>query len=322
MPQPIRQVRPAHTDPAQLRLYQRAIWIALAGNGSLVLAKGAATWLSGSTALLATTVDSATDLVYTLFMAWGLWRSQQPADEGHPQGHGRIEPVVGVVIAMMMSVAAWEVARRAIGGLWGEPVTFAWGLPAAVLIGSALVKVVMYFAVRGLGERARSPGILASARDNLADVISALAALAGVLAANWIHPLADPLAGLAVAAWIFRNALDILRENVGYLVGRAAEPELVARIHAAACAVDGVEGVHRVIADYVGPQVRAELHADVDGDMSFHDAHEISGAVQAAVEALDEVDLAFVHLEPVQHAASDEIEPGEQRSHHPYSLQK
>jgi cation diffusion facilitator family transporter len=310
MHQPIRQVRPAQRDPAQLRLYKRAIWIAVAGNGSLVLAKGAATWLSGSTALLATTVDSATDLAYTLFMAWGLWRSRQPADESHPQGHARIEPVVGVVIALMMGLAGWEVARRAIDGLLDEPAAFAWGLPAAVLTGSALVKVVMYFAVRGLGERARSPGIQASARDNLVDVVSAATALAGVLAANWIYPLADPLAGLAVAAWILLSALGILRENVGYLVGQAAEPELIERIHAAANAVHGVKGVHRVIADYVGPQVRAELHVDVDGGMSFHDAHEISNAVQAAVEALDEVDLAFVHLEPVQHGASDEVEPG------------
>jgi divalent metal cation (Fe/Co/Zn/Cd) transporter len=55
-----------------------------------------------------------------------------------------------------------------------------------------------------------------------------------------------------------------------------------------------------VIADYVGPQVRAEVHVDVDGEISFLFAHQISNAVRDAVEALDEVDLAFVHLEPVQ----------------------
>jgi divalent metal cation (Fe/Co/Zn/Cd) transporter len=63
--------------------------------------------------------------------------------------------------------------------------------------------------------------------------------------------------------------------------------------------VDGVLGVHRLIADYVGPQVRAELHVDVDGALPFLAAHEISNAVRDAVEALDEVDLAFVHLEPM-----------------------
>lgn len=300
MTQPIRHVRPSQIDPARLRLYRRAIWIAVLGNGALALAKGAAAWVSGSTSLLATAVDSATDLVYTLFMAWGLWYSQQPADESHPQGHARVEPIVSAVIALMMGLAGLEVVRRAIDRLLGEPATFAWGGPAAVLIGSALVKVIMYLLVRRLGQKAHSPAIMASAKDNLADVISAGTALAGVLAASWLHPLADPLAGLAVSVWIFRNAAIILVENLGYLTGRAADPELLEQIYAAARQVTGVAGVHRVIADYVGPQVRAELHVEVDGGISFGDAHRISNAVRDAVEALDDVDLAFIHLEPVQ----------------------
>ena len=314
MTQPIRHVRPSRIDPVRLRLYRRAIWIAVLGNVTLALAKGAVAWLSGSTALLATAVDSTSDLVYTLFMAWGLSRSQQPADESHPQGHSRIEPIVSAVIALMMGLAGLEVVRRAIDGLLGEPATFAWGLPSLVLIGSALVKVMMYLGVRRLGQKAHSPAIMASARDNLADVISAGTALVGVLAATWVHPLADPLAALAVSVWIFRNAASILVENLGYLTGRAAEPELVQRIIAAARDVDGVVGVHRVIADYVGPQVRAELHVEVDGDTSFRGAHRISNAVRDAVEALDEVDLAFVHLEPVQpptdELSSERKEPG------------
>jgi len=306
MNRPIRHVRPSQIDPARLRLYQRAIWIAVLGNGTLALAKGAAAWTSGSTALLATAVDSATDLVYTLFMAWGLWRSQQPADESHPQGHTRIEPIVSVLIALMMSLAGLAVVRQAVNRLQGEPATFAWGLPAAILIGSALVKVVMYLMVRRLGQRARSPAIMASAQDNLADVISAGTALIGVLAASWLHPLADPLAGLAISIWIFRNAALILVENLGYLTGRAAEPELLEQIYAAARHVEGVMDVHRVIADYVGPQVRAELHVDVDGEISFLVAHQISNSVRDAVEALDEVDLVFVHLEPVQLHADEQ----------------
>lgn len=300
MTQPIRHVRPSHIDPVRMRLYQRAIWIAVLGNGALALAKGAVAWLSGSTALLATAVDSTTDLVYTLFMAWGLWYSQQPADESHPQGHARIEPVVSAVIALMMGLAGLEVVRQAINGLQGEPAAFAWGLPAAVLLGSALVKVIMFLLVRRLGQKAHSPAIMASAKDNLADVISSGTALAGVVAASWIHPLADPLAALAVSIWIFRNAAGILVENLGYLTGRAAEPEQLERIYATARNVEGVQGVHRVIADYVGPQVRAELHVEVDGNITFHDAHRISNAVRDAVEDLDEVDLAFVHLEPLQ----------------------
>jgi hypothetical protein len=63
MAHPVRCVRPAQNGPAHSCLYQRAICIAVLGNGTLVLTTGAAAWLSGSTAVLTTAVDSYIDLV-------------------------------------------------------------------------------------------------------------------------------------------------------------------------------------------------------------------------------------------------------------------
>jgi len=266
----------------------------------LAIAKGSAAVLSGSTAVLATAVDSVTDVIYTIFMAWGLRLSQQPADESHPQGHGRIEPIVSVVIGLMMGLAGLEVIKRAFAQLFGEPASFEWGFPAAVLIIGGLIKVIMYVLVRRLGRQAHSPAIRAAAQDNLSDVYSSGAALAGVLLANSWRPIADPVAGIIVSLWIFRNALGILLENLGYLTGRAAEPELLKKIIQAARDIEGVVYIHHVVADYVGPQLRVDMHVDVDGSLPFHRVHHISDAVQNAVEMLDEVDLAYIHPEPAE----------------------
>jgi cation diffusion facilitator family transporter len=295
----IRYVRDHQLDPARYRLYQRAIWIAIVGNSLLAVVKGRTAWTSGSTAMLATAVESFTDVLYSIFMAWGLRLSQQPADESHPQGHARVEPVVSTVIALMMGMAGWEVLHQAIDRLFGEPVAFEWGLPTIVLVGGGLVKVIMYLLVRRLARSVQSPAINASARDNLTDVFSSGVALFGVLAANWLHPLADPLAGALVSLWIFRNVRDILVENVGYLIGRSAEQELVDQVHAITCGMNGVLGVHQIIADYVGPQLRVDMHVDIAADIPFYAAHDIHSAVQKAVESLAEVDQAFIHLEPI-----------------------
>ena len=294
----IRYIRDHQLDPVRYGLYLRAIWIAIIGNGLLVIAKGSAALLTGSTAVLATAVDSITDVIYTLFLAWGLRLSQQPADESHPQGHARVEPLVSVLVGLMMGVAGFEVIKRALSQLFGVAYAFEWGFASVVLVGSGLIKIAMFLLVNRLGKAAHSPAIAATARDNLADVFSAVTALVGVLAANWLHPLADPVAGIIVSLWIFRNAFTILTENLGYLTGRAAEPELLRKIHAAARSVSGVRNVHQVIADYVGPQLRADLHVDVDDKIPFSLAHQISDQVREVVEALDEVDQAFVHLEP------------------------
>lgn len=55
----------------------------------------------------------------------------------------------------------------------------------------------------------------------------------------------------------------------------------------------------QAISDYVGPCLRVDLHVDVDGEVELHQAHAIADQVQRCVEALPEVDLAFVHVEPV-----------------------
>ena len=157
----------------------------------------------------------------------------------------------------------------------------------------------MYLLVGRIGRLAHSPAILASARDNLADVLTSTAALVGIWGSRVVHPVLDPAAGLVVALWIFRAGWEILTENLGYLTGRSASEDLSARIIVVASAVPGVLAVHQVVADYVGPQVRVDMHIDVDGEMTIREAHSIADHVQMELEALPAVDLAFVHVEPV-----------------------
>jgi len=166
------------------------------------------------------------------------------------------------------------------------------------LVGSVLIKVAMFLLVGRMGRLAYSPAIRACARDNLSDVLTSTAALIGVWGSDILHPLLDPIAGVAVSLWIFRAMWGILAENLGYLTGRGAVPELTGQIVSAASAVPGVLAVHQVIADHVGPQLRVDMHVDVDGEIGLRQAHAIADQVQARIEALPMVDLTFVHVEP------------------------
>ncbi len=294
----LQSVRREFPDPHRQRLYRQAILIAIAGNALLATTKGVVAWLSGSSAVLSDAANSLSDTLYSLLMAVGLYLAQQPADESHPQGHSRFEPLVGLLIAIAMGAAGFTalcggVLRFRSGAAAIEP-----GWPTAVLVSSALLKVVMCLLVGRIGRLAHSPAIRASARDNLADVLTSTAALAGVLGSRFVYPPLDPAAGVVVSLWIFRAAWEILYENLGYLTGRGAPPELVAQIVVVASSVPGILGVHQVIADHVGPQLRVDIHVDVDGEMTLRQAHAITDRVQAQVEALPAVDLVFIHAEP------------------------
>jgi cation diffusion facilitator family transporter len=294
----MQSVRLEHPDHQRRRLYRQAIQFAIVGNVLLAAAKGVVAWFSGSSAVFSDAANSLSDTLYSLLMAVGLHLAQQPADESHPQGHGRFEPLVSLFIAVAMVAAGFTAMREGVLRFLSGAMAIEPGWPTVALVGSALVKVAMYMRVGRMGRLAHSPAIQASARDNLSDVLTSTAAMLGVWGSRLVHPLFDPVAGVVVSLWIFRAAGEILSENLGYLTGRRAPEELVDQIVVAASSVPGVLDVHQVIADHVGPQVRVDMHIDVDGEMTLRQAHAIADRVQVEVEALPTVDLAFVHVEP------------------------
>lgn len=286
-------------DPQRRRLYTRALVITLVGNLLLAVSKGIVAYISGSTAVYADAANSAADLLYSLLMVLGLWVAQQPPDLSHPQGHRRFEPLVGLLVALGMGFAGYEAVRVAVerfitGGLAVSP-----GFPTLVLVGSAGVKVGMYFSIRHMARRLSSPTLNVAARDNLSDVLTSSAAFVGTLGSAYVHPLLDPAAAFLVALWIFRAAFEAARENLNYLTGAGASQDLRDRMAEVAADVPGVVQVHQVLTEYAGPQLVVDLHINVDGDLPLRKAHDIADKVMAALEDMDEVERAYVHVEPV-----------------------
>lgn len=294
----MRWVRDYTPQPDIARLYRRALLITVVANVLLAAAKIAAARISGSVALYADAANSVSDVIYSFLMVLGLLAAQRPPDLSHPQGHSRFEPLVGMMITFSMAFAGYEAARTAVDRLINGPVAIDPGWPAVVLVFSATVKLGMYLVIRGIARRLSSPTLATTARDNLSDVLTSMAAFVGAFSSAYLHPLADPLGGLLVALWIFRSALLAGKENLNFLTGAGASEELRNQVAATAAAVPGVQRVHHTMTEYVGPRLVVDLHINVDSTMQVEQAHAIADEVIGRLEAMPEVDRAYVHIEP------------------------
>jgi len=281
------------------RLYVQASVFTFLGNVLLLVGKAIAARISGSSAIHADAANSAADVAYSILMGLGLWLSLRPADAGHPHGHRRIESLVGVLIGAMMGLASAEALLTGIGTWRSGTAPVLSAFPLLILPATGLLKGTMYLIVRRIGERAQSPALLASARDNLTDVISSGMALLGLLGSQFLFAV-DPLAALAVSLWILRAAAQVLWESLRQLIGGSVAPELGHAVLNAARAVPGVLDVNQIIIEYAGPLAYVDMHIDMNGEVSLYEAHRVSDAVCEAVEALDGVDHAFIHVEPIQ----------------------
>ncbi|MBN1371118.1 MAG: cation transporter [Anaerolineaceae bacterium] len=294
----MRWTRDYQPQPDQSRLYTQALIITLAGNILLAAAKALVAYLTGSVAVYADAANSISDVVYSLLMVFGLWVARRPPDISHPQGHNRFEPLVGMAVTFSMAFAGFEAARAAIsrlveGGSAVDP-----GLPTLVLLSGALVKALMFWRVRWIARRTNSPTLATTATDNLSDVLTSLAALVGAVGSTFLHPLTDPIAGILVALWIFRNVVRAGKENLDFLTGAGADPALRERLVDVAQEVPGVQRVHHLMTEYTGTRLVVDLHINVDGEMTLRQAHDIADEIIERLQAQPEVDRAYVHIEP------------------------
>ena len=128
--------------------------------------------------------------------------------------------------------------------------------------------------------------------------MTSIAAFVGVLLSTLVSPLADPIAGFLVAAWIFKQVYSVGKENLGFLTGKGATMEEAQEFIKAAESISGVLRVHHIMTEYVGPKLIIDLHVNVDGNKTLNEVHAISDAVTARLQEFPEVDRAYVHIEP------------------------
>ena len=299
-------IRDYEPNPGRTKAYRTALIITLAGNILLAVAKGLASYFTGSIALYADAANSISDVIYSLAMVVGLWMAIQPPDISHPQGHSRFEPLVGLLVAVMMTLAGYEALRSSIERFLAGGEVVEMGLPTIVLLSSAALKAVMFFIITRLAKEVESPTLRATAKDHLSDVLTSIAAFIGILGTHFIGPLLDPIAGVLVALWIFRAAFDAGKENLAYLTGAGADEELREKIIDTAKNVPGVLRVHHMMSDYVGPKLVVDMHINLPGDQPLDEVHEITDRVIEALEALPEIDRAYVHVEPDEEPPADE----------------
>jgi cation diffusion facilitator family transporter len=273
--------------------------LVLAANVVLVVAKGGVYFTTGSLAVGSEAVNSLADSAYSFVIVAGLYLTTQPPDFEHPHGHERIEPFVSLFVALGIFAAGGAVLWQAGTTLLSGSVTVTQGpAAAAVLIASGLVKYLLYRYCLRVSEDNNSPALAATALDNRNDILTAGAALVGVVGAAAGYPLLDPLAAVLVAVGILYTGVEVVQDNVDYLVGAAPPEDLRAEIVRRTLAHPDVEGAHDVIAHYVGPEIDVSLHIEVEGDRTLMEAHRIETDVAQSISALGEVDDVFVHVDP------------------------
>ena len=270
-------------------------------NALLVLVKLIAGIVGHANALVADAVESSADIFSSLIVWMGLSIAARPADEDHPYGHGKAEPLAAVVVSLMLlgaAVGISVIAIREIRTPHHLPAPFTLFVAAGVI----LLKELLYRRVSRVGREVGSTVVVADAWHHRADAISSLAAFIGISIAlvggrGW--EAADDWAALAAAIVVAVNGVRTLRPAISGLMDEAPDRSVKERVLHAASEVDGVRSVENLNVRASGLGFYVDLHVKADSKLSLEDAHEIAASVKYAIlKAVPSVVGVLVHMEP------------------------
>ena len=273
----------------------------LVTNAVLVVVKFIAGIVGNANALVADAVESSADIFSSAIVWTGLSIAARPADENHPFGHGKAEPIAAAVVSLMLLAAAAGIVVMAVREILRphqSPESFTLFVAAGVIV----IKEWLYRRVARVGKETGSTAVAADAWHHRSDSISSMAAFAGIAVALLGGPgweAADDWAALVAAALITVNAARTLRPALSGLMDEAPDRSVWDEALQAATRVNGVLTVEKLNVRSSGTGYYIDLHVQADPAISLEAAHEIGAGVKYAIrEAIPRAVNVLVHMEP------------------------
>ncbi|MBN2809176.1 MAG: cation transporter [Deltaproteobacteria bacterium] len=279
---------------------KRVVYLGLVINLILIIAKLAGGLLVSSLALIADGIHSLTDLITDLIVLWGLKLASRPADHDHPFGHGKLETLASLIVAVILLVVALGIIKEAFSCLnQGAPlpVDYRWVLTIALF--SVFLKEYTYQKTISLARRLHSPALEANAWHHRSDALSSLVVIGGAIASwlGWIA--ADLAAGLVVGGMIALVALKIGYQGLEELVEKAVSPQIQLEIETTLNQFTEILAWHQLRTRRVGRGVFLDVNIMVPGEMSVATSHAIADRLEEFIKhRLPYLLNIIIHIEP------------------------
>ena len=283
-------------------LTRRAAYASIAMAVFLAVLKGWATWKTGSAAMLGSLADTALDLVASIATLVGVWIAAMPADEDHRFGHGKAEALAAMFQIMLIALSAAAIGFRSVEHLAYGAQTAAAGEGIAV---SAIAIAATFALLAWQRYVIARTGSLAIRTDNLhyqSDLFLNLAVIAALVLDQYVGlSAADPLFGLAIAAWLLWGAWSAASEAIDHLMDREWPEERRQQFVAAAARHPELSNLHDLRTRTAGNRDFVQFHVDLPGSMTVEQAHDVIEKVEEDLcHQFPGMEL-LIHIDPQGH---------------------
>jgi len=278
-----------------------ASWIAVGGNIFLSILKIISGIISGSLAVLADGIDSASDIVTSLITLFTARIMSRPPSPRYPYGYLKADTVATKALSFVILFAGAQLAISTIHGfIEGREREMPDMLAIWVTLVSVAGKTLLSIHLFRKGKQTNSEMLKANARNMQNDVLISMAVLVGLFFTFILKmPILDSITALAVSFWIIKVGIQIFMQTNRDLMDGVSDEGLYNKVFQAVEKVKGASNPHRVRIRKIGNYLMIAFDVEVDGSITANEAHIIACLIEKAIRAeIENIYDIMIHIEP------------------------
>ena len=252
-----------------------------------------------SVSLISDGLNSLSDLITNILVIIGLKVGENPEDEEHPFGHGKIESVFSVIIGTFIMITAFDIIKENIMGLFqmkGEVISSP--MPVIITVIVIVIKIFQLFFMKNKTKDYRGALINSLLEDYKADIVISISVLMGILLSR-INPVFDVFVGISVAIYIMYSGYNLIKDNALILLDSQDE-ELLESVRKDLSEFDEIENAHDFRMTTSGKNIYLFIDVRMNKSITIDEAHEITNKISKFIKhKYKNIKRVLIHAEPV-----------------------
>ena len=252
-----------------------------------------------SVSLISDGLNSLSDLITNILVIIGLKVGENPEDEEHPFGHGKIESVFSVIIGTFIMITAFDIIKENIMGLFqmkGEVISSP--MPIIITVIVIVIKIFQLLFMKNKTKDYRGALINSLLEDYKADIVISISVLMGILLSR-INPVFDVFVGVSVAIYIMYSGYNLIKDNALILLDSQDE-ELLENVRKDLSEFEEIENAHDFRMTTSGKNIYLFIDVRMNKSLTIDEAHEITNKISKFIKhKYKNIKRVLIHAEPV-----------------------
>jgi len=271
--------------------------IGIVANVLLAVFKAVIGLMTNSIAIVLDAVNNASDVASSVVTIIGAKLSKKEPDKAHPFGHGRVEYLSAMVIAVIILYAGVTSAVESVKKIVSPDVPEYSTVSLIIVAVAVVVKIILGRYVKTVGVLVKSESLINSGTDASMDaVISASTLVAAVLYLNFKISV-EAYLGVIISVFIIKAGIDMLKETLSHILGEAPDSALASKITETVMEFPEVTGTYDLVLHDYGPDVyQGSLHIEIPDVFTADEIDRLTRKIALEVYARHNVVLTAIGI--------------------------